>query len=96
MAESLQEAVPVKKTPKAAPREIETPSSKGIIHSIIPAFIHFINVNGVNGGRELGNNEQRQLRLDSFLQNFIPHPPFKRSTHVTRNITLVQFMSNVS
>lgn len=96
MPESLQEAVPVKKTPKAAPPEIETPSSKGIIHSIIPTFVHFINAYGVCSARELGNNKQRQLRLDFFLQNFIPHPVFKRSTHLARNITLVQLMSNVS
>lgn len=67
MPESLQEAVPVKKTPMAAPPEIETPSSKGIIHSIFPAFIHFINADRVYGARELGNENQRQLRLYSFL-----------------------------
>lgn len=55
---------------------IETSSSKGIIHSIIPAIIHLLNGNYVCGARELGNNEQRQLGLDSFLQNFIHLPIF--------------------
>lgn len=89
MPESLQEAVPVRKIPMAAPPEIETPSSKGINHSIIPAFISLINGNYVCGARELGNNKQGQLGLDSFLRDFIHHPIFKRSALVARNTTLV-------
>lgn len=73
----------------AAPPEIETPSSKGIHHSIIPTYIPLINANYVCGARELRNNKQRQLGFDSFLQSFIHHPVFNRSTVGARNATLV-------
>lgn len=76
MPESPQEVVPVKETPMAAPLEIETPSTKGITHFILPFFIYLINACSVHGTSGLGNNKQRQIRLDSFPQDFIPHPIF--------------------
>lgn len=43
MPELPQEVVPEKETPMAAPPEIETPSTKGIIHPIMHSFIYLIN-----------------------------------------------------
>lgn len=71
----------------AAPPEIETPSTKGTIYSIIPSFI---NVYYMHGTRELGNNKQRQIRFGSFPQDFIPFPILEGSTLVATKITLVQ------
>lgn len=65
MPESPQEVVPVKETPMTE-IEIKTPSTKGIIHSIIPSFIYSMNAYYVHGASELGSNKQRQIRLDSF------------------------------
>lgn len=53
MPESPQEVVSVKEAPMAAPSEIETPSTKGII----PFFIYLISAYYVHGASELGNNK---------------------------------------
>lgn len=64
--ESPQEVVPVKEILIPAPPEIETPSTKGIIHSIIPSFIYLTNAYYVHGAGELGNNKQRQDLIPFF------------------------------
>lgn len=92
MPESPQEVVPVKETPLAAPLKIETPSTKGIIHSIIPSFIYLLNAYYVHGISKLGNNKQIQIRLDSFPQDFMPHPILEGSNFVAMKIILVQLM----
>lgn len=65
MPEPPQEVVPVKETPMTE-MEIKTPSTKGIIHSIIPSFIYSMNAYYIHGARELGSNMQRQIRPDFF------------------------------
>ena len=77
----------------AGPPEIETPSPKGIIYSIILPSIHLTYAHHVH---VVGRWEITKTRFHSFPQDFIPHPVLEGGTLVVITVTLVYVINVVT